>query len=259
MTAATTNFLMALGISLLVLVSATTLVEMLAQLKPLRKVALKPRGFSMQTESWKKLAWMLGPFFFSYFLLLAPRGTYDRIQDKYLLGVLPVAIIVLLKLYQERVTPRLPVLSLITLVVFTFCAVGGSHDIFADSRALVRTIDRLRTSGVPRASILAVCVPNGTGMASDGWAQIELGGYINDPRIQVPAGAYNPHVPDRKTFDGCPSWPLMNTPALTPKYIIVTAPLSDLDPTNYPPVRYIAWLPPFHRVMYIQKLKDQSR
>jgi len=259
MTAATTNFLMALGISLLVLVSAITLVERLTQLKQLGKAAPKPRGFSMQTKSWRQLAWILGPFFFSYFLLLVPSGIYDHIQDKYLLGLFPVAIIVLLKLYQERVTPRLSVFSLITLVVFTFCAVCGSHDIFAESRALVRTIGTLRASGVPRASIVTICIPNGIGLASDGWAQIEMDGYINDPRVKVPAGAYNPHVPDWKTPTGCQySWHMTSTPALVPRYIVVSVPLSDLGPTKYPPLWYGAWLPPFHRALYVQQLKETS-
>src|ERR1700744_3452692 len=61
-----------------------------------------------QPPSWTQLAWILGPFSLGYILLLIPRGKFAEIQDRYLLGLAPIAVIVLLKLYQEQVKETLP-------------------------------------------------------------------------------------------------------------------------------------------------------
>ncbi len=45
-----------------------------------------------------------------------------------------------------------------------------------------------------------------TGMASDGWAQIAGGGHVNDARIQVPAGAYEPNHSQLEISGECTLW-----------------------------------------------------
>ena len=56
--------------------------------------------------SWHEILWILGPFSLSYVLLLMPRGAFDVIQDRYMVGLVPSILVVLLKLYQERIWPE---------------------------------------------------------------------------------------------------------------------------------------------------------
>jgi hypothetical protein len=211
--------------------------------------------------SWNGIAWILGPFSISYLLLLAPRGAFDQIQDRYLVGLVPTAIVVMLKLYQEQVGAKLPVVSMAMLAVFGVYSVAGTHDFFAESRAQVRAIQMVEDSGVPRKSIQA-------GFPSDGWVQIENGGHINEARIKVPAGAYNPNPPELKILpDGCANGFTRFAPIITPKYFTLFPWFKNpLDPppswcfvhAGYPPIDYTTWLPPFRATLYIEKLANRS-
>jgi hypothetical protein len=238
---------MRIGISLLIIAPALVMLEQMAI--PRR---IKPASVNSQAPAWVELAWILGPFSLSYVLLLAPRATFAIIQDRYLLGLAPTAIIVLLRLYQDRIGDKVPAISLVILMAVAFYAVAGAHDLFAGCRALVRTVQMVQNSGVPRRYIQA-------GMASDGWAQIEGGGHINDSRIQVPAGAYNPDTPNLKLSNECTLEFASLTPAITPKYFLLFPPMSCFAPAKYPPVRYATWLPPFHRALYVQQLKTGAK
>ncbi len=235
-------------VSFLVIASALILVEQMAS-----QMRNKLESSSRQPSSWNELTWILGPFSFSYVVLLAPRGIFDHIQDRYLLGLVPTAIVLLLRLYQERISKKLPALSLVVLILFAACSIGGTHDFFADSRALATTIHVVQDSGVPRKSIQAGLVT--LGWTSDGWAQIEDGGYINDARIKIPAGAYHHKTPDFENFQECKDGFSTYTPAIIPKYFIVPHPMPCFSGTEYSPVHYTTWLPPFHRTLYVQQLK----
>jgi hypothetical protein len=207
--------------------------------------------------SWYEIAWILGPFSLSYVLLLMPRGAFDVIQDRYLVGLIPSILVVLLKLYQERIGPRLPAVSVFMLVLFAVYSVAGTHDYYAESRAQVRAIQMVESSGIPRKSIQA-------GFPSDGWFQIENGGYINEPRLKVPAGAYNP-TPFFNIPDGCRDGFTNFAPVLSPKYFILfpwfknpsyPPPSWCFVRSNFPPIHYTTWLPPFHESMYVKRLAD---
>jgi len=49
------------------------------------------------------------------------------------------------------------------------------------------------------------------------------------------------------------------TPALHPKFIVVLSPMWCLEKSAFPPVIYHAWLPPFTRSIYIQRVPDMMR
>ncbi|HTU49748.1 MAG TPA: hypothetical protein VMF56_04090 [Acidobacteriaceae bacterium] len=209
--------------------------------------------------SWYEIAWILGPFSLSYVLLLMPRGAFSVIQDRYLVGLVPSILIVLLKLYQERIGPRLPTASVVMLVLFAAYSVAGTHDFYAESRAQVRAIQMLESSGVPRKSIQA-------GFPSDGWFQIENGGYINESRIEVPAGAYN-RTPFFKIPDACRDGFTNYAPALDPKYFILfpwfknpsyPPPTWCFVRADFPPIHYTTWLPPFYETMYVKRLANSA-
>jgi hypothetical protein len=206
--------------------------------------------------SWKELGWILGPFTLSYVVFLVPRGTFGPIQDRYLLGLVPAVVIVLLKFRQEHSTERLSVPSLVTLAIVSIFAIGSIHDVFAGCRALVTMVRMVQDSGVPRTSIEAGLAIGG--WAQDGWTQLEADGYIHDPRIQIPIGVKpNPH--DLNLPKEC-MWYFTNfTPAITPRYFIVMEPKSCFVPTEFATTAYTTWFPPFRRALYIQQLSDGSK
>ncbi len=115
-------------------------------------------------------------------------------------------------------------------------------------------IQMIQDSGVSRTSIQA-------GFSDDGWAQIEDGGHLNDARIRIPIGAYNPKVPDFRISKDCAPWYwfMTVTPAINPSYFVVDSPRPCLGRIEYPPVEYTTWLPPFHRVLYVQQLTTDTK
>lgn len=242
-----------LTISLIVIVTALIALEREIHHKPSRPIPPGKTG-----TSWNEVAWILGPFSLSYIVLLMPRATFDQIQDRYLVGLVPAILVVLLKLYQERIGPKLPTVSLIVLAVFGIYSVAGTHDFYAESRAQVRAIRMIENSGVPRTSIQA-------GFPSDGWVQIQNGGHINEPRIQVPAGAYNP-ILSTAIPDGCRNGFTKFAPIIKPRYFVLfpwfknpldPPPSWCFVPANYPPIHYTSWLPPFHETLVVQKLANR--
>lgn len=239
-------------ISLLVIATGFILLEQLINRKRNRRPSTGQR-----TRSWDSLVWILGPFSFSYLLLLMPRGAFDLIQDRYLIGLTPSAIVLLLWLYQERVAPRLPAISLMALAIFAVYSVAGTHDFFAESRAQVRAMQMVENSGVPRIAIQA-------GFPDDGWVQVQNGGHINEPRIRVPVGAYKPNIPD-SIPEGCRNGFTNFAPIIAPKYFVFfpwfknspyPVPAWCFSRANYPPVHYATWLPPFHGTIYVQQLQN---
>jgi hypothetical protein len=248
------------GISLFVIAAAVIAVEQELERRqsgpprPSSISALKPPG-----TLWSEIAWILGPFSLSYVVLLMPRGAFDLIQDRYLVGLVPSILIALLVLYQQQIGPKLPTISVVMLLLFAAYSVAGTHDFYSESRAEVGAIQMVEDSGVPRRSIQA-------GFPSDGWIQIENGGHINEARIKVPAGAYNPK-PFFKIPNGCRDGFTHFAPVIEPKYFILfpwyknptTPPPSwCFVRANFPPIHYTSWLPPFHETMYVKKLADSA-
>jgi hypothetical protein len=243
MTSATITLWTRIALSLLVIAPAIVLVEQIAAQNP-----NKMRSIDFQADSWREIGWIVCPFSLSYLLLLFPRATFSHVQDRYLLGLIPLVIIVLLRLFQERVSDKMPLISLITLGVFGAYSIAGTYSIFAWSRAMVNATQVLQDSGVPRTSFEA-------GLADDGWVQIQGGGHVNDPHILVPAGAYHEDLDELRIPPPCRYEFSKFMPAITPKYFIIDSPMSCLASTKFPPVHYTTWLPPFHRFIYVQQLK----
>lgn len=192
--------------------------------------------------------WLLGPYSVSYCVLLVVHACQEGgIFDRYLLCLMPFAIIPLIRLYELRVAPRLPAITAVTVAMFALLAIAGTHDWFAWQRARLSAIAELRSAGVPRTHIQG-------GYEYDGWTQLETAGYINDPRIVIPPGAYHPngHLP--KVPTSCQFYFVSQTPSIHPDYSVAfVQPMPCLVPSKYSPIRYRAWLPPFQRTIYIQR------
>src|SRR5260370_23080357 len=226
------------GLSLLVIAAALTLVEQMLTKPWGRKVA--------GAVSLHEVLWLLGPFSMSYVAFLLPRALYSFIYDRYLLGLMPFAIIILLLLDQRWIAVRLPAVTIAALSLFALYAIAGTHDWFALNRARVAAVAQIRASGVPVTSIQG-------GFDYDGWTQIEAAGYIDDARLRNPANAYQVNLSPLQLPEGCRLNFAEYTPAIHPEYFVVFEPMTCLASSKYPPVSYRTWLPPFYRKVYIQR------
>jgi hypothetical protein len=240
----TLTLFMRVALSLLVIAAALTLVEhLLAKPQPRDR----PDAVSLHVA-----LWMLGPFTVSYLGFLLPRALYSFIYDRYLLGLLPVAIIFLLLLYQRWVGERLPTIAIATLTLFALYATAGTHDWFALNRARAAAVAQIQASGVPITSIQG-------GFDYDGWTQIEAAGYINDPRIINPPHAYHPSLEPLGLQSQCRLDFARYTPAIHPRYFVVFSIMPCLRIPGYQSITYKTWLPPFHRAIFIQEAPDDRK
>jgi hypothetical protein len=225
-------------LSLLVIGAALTLVEQL--------LARARRREGPGSVSLHEAKWVLGPFVAGYTTFLLPRAMYSFVYDRYLLGLMPFAIIVLLLLYQRWVAGRLPNETIVVLCLFGLYTTAGTHDWFALNRARVAAVAQIHASGVPTTSIQG-------GFDYDGWTQIEAAGYINDARIVNPPNVYKPSMEHLKLPSQCQLGFAPYTPAIHPKYFVVFSVMPCLQASKYEPLTYSTWLPPFHRTIFIQE------
>lgn len=196
--------------------------------------------------------WLIGPFSVSYILLIVPRALHADLLDRYALGLMPFAIIIVILLYQDYVSQNLPWICAVTIAIYGVLAVAGTHDWFAWQRARVEAINEVRTAGVPRTEIQG-------GLEYDGWTQIVNGGHINQPLVEFPPGSFDPHSPVPQVAEDCRMAFAMYTPLVHPKYSVVFGPKWCLTSTDFPPVPFRAWLPPFRRTIYVQGIPSAIR
>ena len=103
--------------------------------------------------------------------------------DRYLLLLFPIALIFLLRLYQDRVGPNLSLACSAMVLLFAAFAIAGTHDVFSMYRGRQDAADELRAVGIPDAAIDA-------GFEHNGLTQIERFGYINETPAGTPVTAY---------------------------------------------------------------------
>lgn len=213
---------------------------------------------SLPTAAWRLPAAVVMPL--AYLVpygasLLLVSQTTDGIYPRYYLPFLPALTCVLLFLThpspeeQHAGATRRSVLGWLLVGFFALRGIAIVHDEFADTRTRLAAIALLQQQGVPRDRITSKWV-------IDGWEQIERAGYVNDPRIRVPADAYRAEVPydypDPKFRD--------QFPALRPDYMVVDErEITPGDSGVFPQFPFTAWWrPPYHRTIVIrsQQLPD---
>jgi hypothetical protein len=200
---------------------------------------LRPRGTpppavdSSAGVSWKQLGTLLAPFTIIYTLLLIPNPTPNGIQDRYLLGLVVVALPCLIRYYQERIQPRLPLASVLLVGIMAIYGIATTHNTFALDRARVAMAAELRAAGVPDTSV------------DNGWeynlrVELQHSDFINESRIVVPAHVYVPAPPP--TASTCPMTSLDLTPHIKPRYSVSFDPNACDGPAPFAPVNYSRWL-----------------
>jgi len=189
----------------------------------------------------------------SNLLVILDRSAGSRVFDRYLLPVLPGLLIPML-LHARRLAGPSTRSHLATawavLAVFALYGVATTHDTIAIARARLAAADRLRAAGIPRSEICA-------GVEYDGWTQIDLAGFINDTRIKNPPDAADP-VPRASSIPFLDFWFSRFTPAVRPRYFVTLSNRTrGLLPSEFPPVPYTTWLPPFRREVLILTLNPK--
>jgi hypothetical protein len=209
----------------------------------------RPQQVSAERRSWSwsRIGWLVIPFAVAYVALLLSRGLYGFIYDRYLLGLMPMGLLCLLKFYRENISRELPFFSYVILTVFAVYGVLATHDLFALNRARIAAVEEVHATGVPLDTIQA-------GFEFDGWAEINEVGYVNEQQMEYPRSAYQ----DDKRYLLRPAQCRMGfdkyTPALNRKYLVVLPNATCTNLSDFPPVEYQGWLPPFHRVLYIDQV-----
>jgi hypothetical protein len=195
--------------------------------------------------SWKAIATLLGPFIIAYAGLL---GTRYQIYERYLLPLLFVILVPVLRLYQQKITYRLPWASGLLVFFMALFGVANMHDLFAGHRARLAAVDEILASGVPRNQLRG-------GYEYDAWTQLESVGHMNDPRIHNPASAYHPWTPPSDVPEDCLLPFTSEVPAIVPRYRLSLSATGCFTSSQFQSVPYTNWLPPHDRTIFIQRMR----
>ena len=195
-----------------------------------RRLEKLPDSDNGEQISNQTLLIMLGPFTVCYAILMVTRAA---VFERYFLPLLFVFLVFILRFYQARVAPRLPVLTCVSVILFGIYGVVTLHDFLAANRAGLEAADELRAAGVPRNEIRA-------GFQFDAWTQIDLTGYLL------------PKKPWQSPPE-CVSWWDKYTPAIHGRYQLSYSP-SCFPESGFSPVDYATWLAPHDQKIYILKL-----
>jgi hypothetical protein len=187
----------------------------------------------------RQLGVLCAPFTVAYIFLLILRaaavandGT-GALFDRYALGLLLVALLCLVRYYQDRIRPNLPLSCAVLIALMAVYGVLITHNTFALYRARVAIAAELRAAGVPDTS-----VDNGWEYNID--VELQHARYINNPGMVLPEHAYvrTPPVPDGT----CNMVYHDETPVIHPLYGISFDPDACYGPAAFVPVQYSRWL-----------------
>jgi hypothetical protein len=199
----------------------------------------------------KTLLHLLGPFTVAYILLLVIPSAWANTYDRYLMSLFVLALLGLLRLYQERVSPRLPALSYAILAAFSIFTILGIHDWFAMHNARVAAIDTLHKANISSSQFQA-------GFEYDGLTQIDNAGTIVYPRVKLPPGIELKYAP-RGIPSNCTALFDPYTPSVHPVYFLAFQKAPCVTDSQFDPVPYRTWLPPFQRQILILKLQSPTQ
>jgi hypothetical protein len=201
--------------------------------------------------SWYQLNIVIVPFTLAYIGLLLPRAAFSGYLffDRYLLVITPMALILILRFYQERVRPNVPVFALVPIALFAAFGIAGTHDIFSLYRARLAVVNELRAAGVPPTEIDA-------GFEYDGWTQINLARFVNDPQIPIQPGDH--FTPPNTSIRQCRPYFLNDFPVLSPHYGLSLDPEECQGPAEFPPVTTRTWLGPRFTTIYVVHVGNEE-
>ncbi len=198
--------------------------------------------------TWRELLRLSVPFCIAYLGLVMHRAIFAFAYDRYFLPVLPFAVLLLVRAYQQRVAAELPRICYAALAMFAMLAVATLHDTYADRRAQLAAAQRLLNAGVPRTAFYG-------GFEYDGWTQIEQMGWMNVIAMRWPDGVHMDRpIPRSMSVKPCGQMFAHLVPAIKPRYGISFDDKACDGPSTFSPEVYNTWLPPFTRQLWIRSV-----
>jgi len=198
--------------------------------------------------SWQQLLTLVGPFTIVYSLFLIPRAASASIFDRYALPLLVVALLCLLRYYQERVQPRLPAAAIVLVAIVAIYGTASVHNQFSLYRARLALAAELRSAGVPDTSV-------DYGFEYNFSTELRYADHINEDSI-APASAYVPQPP-------LPPGPCQmtwydKTPHIHAIYAASFEPNICYGPAPFAPVHYSRWLSRIPGTLYVVRYTAPS-
>lgn len=222
---------------------ALGLIVLLTQARAHRQVSAPP-----PILSWKQLGVLIGPFMAAYVLLLlyraieiADAGT-GTLFDRYSLGLLLGTVVLLTRLYQDRVRTHLSLAWAIPVGLMAIYGIAVTHNTFAIFRARTELATELNRAGIPPTKV------------DNGWeynvmVELQYADHINNSQISLPAHAYVAVPPPNP--GGCQAWWYEYTPHIHPIYGVKF----DHDLCGglapFAPVHYSRWLAASPGTLYV--------
>lgn len=190
------------------------------------------------------------PFCAAYLAVVATQAPLGLTFDRYLLPILYVALLLLARFYQNRISARLPAYTSIVIAIFAAYGIAGTHDAFAMFRGWSEAAEEVRQSGVPRTAIDASWVYNS-------WTELENVGYLQWPSARYPAGVQvvAPQLPQIT----CQPQMWKFSPQLRPQYTLSFDPNLCSGLSSFPPVQYHEWMGPRTVTIYILRVEPGPR
>ncbi len=199
---------------------------------------------------WNQLLWLLTPFTLVYALLLIPRAAAAVIYDRYALELLLVALILLVRYYQDRIHARLPFGCALLIAIMAIYGVAYTHNNFALYRARVALANELQAHGTPDTSV-------DNGFEYNFLVELKHANHLNDYRTTVPANAYVPTPP--LPPGTCPMFWYDDTPHIHPLYGVSFNPDACYGPAPFPPVHYSRWLAHNPGTLYVVRYTPPAK
>jgi hypothetical protein len=187
---------------------------------------------SRATVCWTHLKVLLAPFTLAYSILLFPRAASTGVDDRYLLALLIVALLCLVRYYQERIHFNLPFAGVLMVCMTAIYGLIVVHNAFAFYRARVDVARELRAAGIPDTAV------------DNGWeynvgVELQHADHLNDPHLKTAKNGYFPPLP--LTAGTCPMPMFEVTPHIHPRYGASFDPNACYGPAPFAPVRYSRW------------------
>ncbi len=187
------------------------------------------------------LVTLLVPFTMAYAFLILTRSP---VFDRYFLPLQFIFTFGLVRVYRQTISEKLPRLCLLIGLVYAVYGIAAMHDLFAFDRARVNAANEITATGIPRTAIEG-------GFEYDAWTQLEQTGYVNEPRMVVPSGAYKAWIRPDNVPILCLGWFRSYSPSVHPLLHLSHQSDNCYEPSRFAPVAYETWLPPRHREIYI--------
>ena len=242
------------GLGLRITLTALVLLSVLCVFAFARRVlsirhhsTLLPAEGGRHRLAWGEFGVLVGPFTLAYLTLLLPRSL-ELLYDRYALPLILIAIVCLIRAYQDFVRPALPQATVFAVALIGLFGVSATHDMFAFDRARVQVADEMRAAGVPDTLLDGA-------FEYDGWVELEHAGHMNDPRIANPPNSFVAVDPHRglSCVPGNTEYFSPALPDLTPAYGIAFRPDACRGAAAFAPVSYHRWLGLNTATLYVVK------